>query len=102
MAVKASHPWPAQQLVPAYGGNPGGADVLAATGRTCARGVDLHPAHTEGVDADECAIGERDQRSEWTDRTSHRARDSGGRARSEETEPSPDSGGARTDRQESG
>src|SRR5271167_4045766 len=62
MAVKASHPWPAQQLVPAYGGNPGGADVLAATGRTCARGVDLHPAHTEGVDADECAIGERDPR----------------------------------------
>src|SRR5580704_18367917 len=87
MAVKASHPWPAQQLVPAYGGNPGGADVLAATRRTCARCVDLHPAHTEGVDSDECAIGERDQRSEWTDRTSHRARDSGG---------------ARTDRQESG
>ncbi len=42
MAVRASHPWPAQQLVPAYGGNPGGADVLAATGRTCARCVDLH------------------------------------------------------------
>src|SRR5579883_93095 len=74
MAVKTSPPRPAQQLVPTHGGNPSGADILAAAGSACAGCLDLHPAHAKGVDSDECAISECDQRSEWNDRPSHRAR----------------------------
>jgi hypothetical protein len=46
--------------------------LLATTGRTCARNRDVHSPDAEGADANEPAIGERDQRSEWSYRTEDR------------------------------
>jgi hypothetical protein len=58
--------------------------LLAATGRTCAWNRDVHSADAEGADANEPAIGERDQRSEWSYRTKNRACHRGWRARAME------------------
>src|ERR1700694_5458895 len=85
VVAEAAHLRTTQQLVPTDGRNPRGADLLAATGRACTRGVHLHPADAEGADADERAVGECDQRSERVNRTNDCARDSGWGARSEET-----------------
>src|SRR5258706_4443217 len=55
MVAEAAYLRSTQQLLPANSGNPCGTDVLAATGRACARSVYLHPTNAEGADSDEPA-----------------------------------------------
>src|SRR5580693_499312 len=77
-----------QLLLPAIG-NSHPTHLLATTRRTCGGSSDLHSTHAESTDADEPAIGQRDQRFEWShgteDRSSHRC----GRARSAEAGRAP-------------
>ena len=71
-----------EQFVPTNRGDSGAAHLLAATGRTCAWNGDVHSTDAESANANEPAIGKRDQRSEWSRRTKDRACHPGWRARS--------------------
>src|SRR6266567_3156622 len=53
MVAEAAHLRITEQLLPAGGGNPGGADLLAAAGRAGTRGDHMHSADAEGANPDE-------------------------------------------------
>src|ERR1700730_10777819 len=61
MVTKATHLRITEQLLPTHIGNPCGADLLAAAGRACARGVKVHPEDAQNLDPDERAVSQRDQ-----------------------------------------
>ena len=54
------------------------ANLLASACGACGGDGDMHSTHAKGADPDEHTIGKRNQRSEWTDRTSDRASHSDG------------------------
>src|SRR5271157_2658887 len=84
MVVEVAHVRIIKQLFSANQPDPSAADVLAATSRTRASGGELHPANAESPDADECAVGQCDQRPERVDRAVDCARHRGRRTRSPE------------------
>src|SRR5215831_16278177 len=82
MADEAAHVWSAAQLVPTTAGGPPAADLLAAAERPGAERGAVHPAYAESADANERAVGQRNQRFERGDGTGHRQGHSEGGARS--------------------
>jgi hypothetical protein len=70
----------AEQLLPAARPDSGAANLLAAARGTRAGGCDVHSANAESAGADECAVGERDQRFERADGTGDLAGHPGRRA----------------------
>src|SRR5258706_8814164 len=84
VVAEIAHLRVAEQLVPTAFGDSRASYLLAATGRTRAGGGDVCSTYAEGLDADECAISECNQRCEWSDRTSHHTGNGGRRTRSAE------------------
>src|SRR6266852_8325331 len=84
VAAEIAHPRIAEQFLPTNFRDSGPSHLLATTGRTGAWNRDVYSADAEGADANEPAIGDRDQRSEWSYRTKNRACHRGRRARSAE------------------
>src|SRR5215471_5554591 len=82
MADEAAHLWAAAEFLPAGAGDPEDEDLLAPAERSDPERRAAHPAHAEGTDRDERAVGECDQRFERSDRPGHPKSDSGGRTRS--------------------
>src|SRR5216683_1411732 len=84
VVAEIAHLWATEQLLPTCVRDSGASNLLAATGRTRAGSGDLHSAHAKSPDADERAIGQRDQRHKRADRTGDHSGDRGRRAQSTE------------------
>ena len=73
MAAEASHPRLIEQLVPTSIRYSCTENLLAATCGACNRNGNVYSTHAKGIDTDEHPVGQRNQRSEWKNRTGHRA-----------------------------
>ena len=60
-------------------------NLLAAACGACNRNGNVYSTHAKGTDTDEHPVGQRNQRSEWKNRTGHRASHSEWRTRSTKT-----------------
>src|ERR1700731_2786314 len=81
MAAEAAHLRIGAEVVSGHAGNTCIANVLAGTGRVRPTSRNLHSAHAKSADRDECTIGSRAQRPEWSYRHEHLAVDRSRRAR---------------------
>ena len=85
VAAETSHPRTLEQLVPTPIRYSCAENLLAAACGACNRDGNVYSTHAKSIDTDEHPIGQRNQRSEWKNRTGHRSSHSEWRTRCAET-----------------